>query len=193
MLIHLNNMSYKLYDINNKEVTHHDLQDKSKWCKDGEKIEEAFVRIYGEKLGLIINPEKKTNAFAPDLFNLNTKRRGDLKLQSTPFFKAKSLYGIDPTYAVVFNLKDKLRYEKEYPEIEIYYWINWIPIRFQMGGTEISVSPLDGVWRVDFNIFNEYLNSRSLHEYQQRVNDQKGNARSSFVCDIRNEIFQRAI
>lgn len=96
-------MSYKLFDIDNKELQYHDLQDKSRWCKDGEKIEEAFVRQFGEKLGLIINPEKNLNPYAPDLLNVTNGKLGDLKLQSTPFFKAKSLYQIDPTYAVVFN------------------------------------------------------------------------------------------
>ena len=186
-------MSYKLFDIDNKELHYHDLQDKSRWCKDGEQIEEAFVRQFGEKLGLVINPEKKTNPYAPDLLNIKNGKLGDLKLQSTPFFKANSLYKIDPTYAIVFNLKDKLRYEKNYPEIEIYYWVNWVAVRFQMGNSDISVKPLHGVWQVDFSSFNKYLNESSLHEYQQRVNDQKGNARSSFVCDIRNEIFNQIV
>jgi hypothetical protein len=102
-------MAYQMFDINNKELLYHDLQDKSHWCRDGEQVEEAFVRQFGERLGLIINPEKRTNPYAPDLLNTKNNKIGDLKLQSTPFFKAKSLYNIDPTYAVVFNLKDKLR------------------------------------------------------------------------------------
>lgn len=184
-------VTYKLFDINNLELFNNDLQDKSRWCKDGEKIEEAFVREYGERFGLIINPEKKTNPYAPDLLNINTGKLGDLKFQSTPFFKAMLLYKIDPTYAVVFNLKDKLRYQKEYPQLEIYYWVNWIAVKFQMGNSEIVVSPLNGVWKVDFQIFKEYLEVRALHEYQQRIQDQKGNARSSYVCDIRSEIFTK--
>src|SRR5690554_6339102 len=186
-------MGYKLFDKNNKELQHHDLQDKKHWCKDGEKIEEAFIRLYGEKLGLIINPEKKENPYAPDLYNTQTNKLGDLKLQSTPFFKAQSLYNINPTYAVVFNLKDKIRYEKNYPEIDIYYWINWIALRFQMGSNDISVEPLNGVWQVEFQKFNNYLNNMSLHTYQQRITDTKGNAKSSFVCDIRDKIFKKVI
>jgi hypothetical protein len=62
-----------------------------------------------------------------------------------------------------------------------------------MGNTKISVDPLNGVWEVDFPVFLKYLNDSSLHEYQQRVNDNLGNARSSFVCDIRNEIFTQVI
>lgn len=186
-------MSYKLFDKDNKELLYHDLQDKKHWCKDGEKIEEAFVRLYGKHLNLIINPEKASNPYAPDLLNTNTNRLGDLKLQSTPFFKAESLYKINPTYAVVFNLKDKLRYEKLYPEIDIYYWVNWLAIRFQMGNLDITVEPFNGVWKVDFLTFNDYLNKSSLHTYQQRISDTKGNAKSSFVCDIREQIFKKVI
>src|ERR1035437_6119553 len=186
-------MAYQLFDVNNKELLHHDLQDKSRWCRDGEKIEEAFVRLYGGMLNLQINPEKGTNPYAPDLVNTNTHNIGDLKFQSTPFFKALTLYDINPTYAVVFNLKDRLRYEKNYPTITIYYWINWIAIKFIMGSTKVEVEPLTGGWSVDFSIFNEYLKKCPLHSYQQRVDDTKGNAKSSYVCDIRNSIFKRII
>lgn len=186
-------MSYKLIDINNNEISQIDLQDKSRWCKAGERIEEAFIREFGENLGLIINPEKKTNPYAPDLLNIKNGKLADLKLQSTPFFKAKSLYNIDPTYAVVFNWKDRNRYENNYPEIEIYYWINWIAITFEMGSAKISVSPLTGVWSVDFPIFLPYLNTCPLHSYQQRVDDRQGNAKSSYVCDIRKEIFKKLL
>jgi len=186
-------LAYQLFDIENKELFHHDLQDKSRWCRDGERIEEAFVRIFGDQLNLVINPEKKTNPFAPELLNIKTKNIGDLKFQSTPFFKAKTLYQIDPTYAVVFNLKDKNRYEQYYPNINIYYWINWIAIRFVVGSNIVNVEPLYGVWQVDFADFKEYLRTCPVHSYQQRVDDTKGNAKSSFVCDIRNEIFTRIV
>lgn len=186
-------MGYKLFDKNNNELQHHNLQDKHHWCRDGEKIEEAFIRLFGNSLNLIINPEKKENPFAPDLLNVKTNKLGDLKLQSTPFFKAQSLYNINPTFAVVFNQKDKIRYERKYPHLEIYYWINWIALKFQMGNTVVSVEPINGVWQVDFPIFNQYLDKSSLHSYQQRISDTRGNAKSSFVCDIRNAIFKRVI
>jgi len=186
-------MAYKYFDINNQELFNPDLQNKNKWCKAGEKIEESFIRLYGKELGLIINPQKATNPYAPDLLNIINNKLGDLKFQSTPFFKAKSLYNTDPTYAVVFNLKDQLRYVNNYPDVEIYYWVNWIALKFQMWNTEIIVNPLFGVWTVEFPIFNKYLASRPLHDYQQRVNDNKGNAKSSYVCDIRDEIFNKLI
>ncbi|SHK69075.1 hypothetical protein [Epilithonimonas mollis] len=184
---------YELFDNEGKKIEHHDLQDKSHWCKDGEKIEEAFVRLYGEQLNLAINPAKGYDPFAPDLINTLTGRLGDLKHQATPFFKARKLFGIDPTYAVVFNEKDKLRYEEKYPEITIYYWVNWLAVKYRTEWSEITVRPLQGVWKSEFRDFNKYLSTRLLHYYQQRTDDTKGNAKGSFVCDIRNEAFEKLI
>lgn len=115
-------MEYKQYDKEGKLVSHNDLQNKKYWCKDGEKIEEAFVNRYGTTLDLKINPEKTINPYAPDLL-VSCTNLADLKTQNTPFFKAETLYGIDPSYAVVFNRKDAVRYYRKYPSIKIYFWV----------------------------------------------------------------------
>ena len=164
------------------------MQAKKNWCKDGEKIEHAFVRTHGQNLGLEINPEKTTNPYAPDLL-YNNEQLADLKTQNTPFFKAEKLYGIDPSYAVVFNRKDAVRYYREYPNIIIYFWVEWHSVKFQMGNFERNVKYINGVWRIDFQDLIEVLKSSKEHFYQQRVNDTKGNAKSSFVLDIRNKKF----
>lgn len=182
-------MNYRLFDKNNKELHYRDLQDKAFWCQDGEKVEEAFIRLFGEQLGLAMNPEKKNNPYAPDLVKVSNGTLADLKFQSTPFFKAESLYNMDPTYTVVFNLKDRQRYEQLYPNLEIYYWINWRALKFQSGELQINVKELSGIWKVKFKEFAEYLNSCPLHFYKQRVNDIQGNAKSSYVCNLNNDIF----
>src|SRR5690606_9924466 len=115
-------MNYTQHDKDGNPVKHKDLQEKSIWCKDGEKIEEAFVNKYGEKLNVTINPQKQTNPYAPDLL-FDNKHFADLKTQNTPFFKAKKLYNIDSSYAIVFNRKDAERYYKDYPDIIIYFWV----------------------------------------------------------------------
>ena len=184
---------YELFDNEGKKVEHHDLQDKSHWCKDGEEIEEVFVRLYGAQLNLAINPAKATDPYAPDLINTATGKLADLKMQSTPFFKAQKLYGVDGTYAVVFNEKDKLRYQEKYPDIIIYYWVNWIAVKFKMGSTETTVQPMHGVWSTALQKFLKYLETCPIHYYQQRVNDNKRNAKGSYVCDIRNEVFEKLI
>lgn len=181
----------ELYDIQGKKIKQHDLQDKSYWCRDGEKIEEAFIRLFGKSLNLEINPEKKDNPYVPDLINIQTGQLADLKQQATPFFQAGQLYEIDPTYAVVFNEKDKIRYQKNYPNIIIYYWVNWLAVRFKMGNDEIIAKPLKGIWTTDFPKFEKYLTNCPIHYYRQRINDTQGNARGSYVCDIRNQVFKK--
>lgn len=186
-------MGYKMYDRDGKEVFHHDLQDKSHWCRDGEKLEEAFVRLYGEQLNVAINPQKKEDPYAPDLISTKNGALIDLKYQSTPFFKAGKLYGIDPTYAVVFNHKDRTRYQDAYPGIYILYWVDWKAVKFEMGNTVIEVAPLQGIYATGFSAFAKYLASCHLHEYQQRIGDMDGNARDSYVCDIRNPVFKKLL
>lgn len=185
-------MAYSLYDKDGNIVSHKDLQAKSIWCKDGEKIELAFVSRYGGKLNLKINPEKATNPYAPDLV-FGENHLADLKTQNTPFFKAKNLYGIDPSYAVVFNRKDAVRYYEKYPGISIYFWVEWHSVKFVMGTFENKVQYISGVWRIPFKSLVELLKTAPKHEYQQRKNDQKGNAKSSFVLDIRNPLFTKVI
>lgn len=185
-------MSYSQYDKNDKLVSHIDLQAKKIWCKDGEKIEEAFVNKFGIELNLIINPEKIENPYAPDLIYRGSQL-ADLKTQNTPFFKAKSLYGIDPSYAVVFNRKDAVRYYQKYKGIIIYFWIEWHSVKFVMGNFTNEVEYINGVWKINFNDLLELIKIAPLHEYQQRQNDKLGNAKSSFVLDIRNPSFTKVI
>lgn len=185
-------MSYTQYDKEGNLVSHKDLQAKKVWCKDGEKIEEAFVNRYGSDIQVQINPEKATNPFAPDLL-YKSSYLADLKTQNTPFFKAQQLYGIDPSYAVVFNRKDAARYFKHYPNIIVYFWVEWHSVRFVMGSFSTEVEYINGVWRIDFKDLLELIKVAPEHSYQQRRYDQKGNAKSSFVLDIRNAKFTRVV
>jgi hypothetical protein len=181
-------MAYRLFNKNGDEVNHRDLQAKSIWCKEGEKIEEAFVAKFGQNLDLKINPLKTVNPYAPDLV-FRENELADLKTQNTPFFKAKKLFNIDPSYAVVFNKKDAIRYYRLYPEIIIYFWVEWHSVKFEMGSYFNKVEYINGVWSIKFKSLIEILKKAPIHQYQQRVDDQKGNAKLSFVLDIRNPLF----
>lgn len=186
-------MTYTLIGIDGNEVNQHDLQDKGVWCTKGFTKEEAFVRKFGEGLGLTMNPRKKVDPYVPDLVEIPTGHVADLKTQNTPFFKAGSLYGLDPQYTVVFNGKDRLRYRELYPDIVIYFAVDWQVVRFRMGKTTIDVKPMVGVWRIPFQGLLGLLDETRFHTYQQRVHDIKGNAKGSYVLDIQHERFERVV
>ena len=185
-------MPYQLYDQHNQIIQHHDLQDKGVWCRSGASKEEVFVDLYGKQLDLIINPDKITNPYVPDLKNTQTGQLADLKTQNTPFFQAQSRFDYDPQYTVVFNKKDKDRYRQKYPILAIYFAIDWQAIRFE-GRQRISVSPMVGVWKIPFLELDVLLEQAPFHEYQQRTNDTKGNAKGSYVLDIRNPSFLKCV
>ena len=180
-----------LFDENGNIVSYHNLQDKSRWCRDGETMEQAFVREYGQVLGYIMNPVKVTNPYAPDLLSTGTNTLTDLKSQHSPFFKAGELYGIDPTYAVVFNVKDRERYEQQYPLIDILYFVDWVPVSADIFGRMYHVAPFRGIFKTSFQSLLTLLNRSRIHTYKQRMGDTKGNAKDSYVIDIRDTIFER--
>jgi len=184
-------MGYSLYDINGQEVTPADLQNKGAWCDHGASKEVIFVQRFGTRLGLEINPAKAKDPYAPDLAYLNGRGLADLKTQNTPFFRALKDYGIDPQYAVTFNTVDRRRYLERYPDIDIYYWVDWQAVRFEGRGGTIVVQAMAGVWKIAFRDLNALCDSANVHAYQQRRRDKGGNARDSFVLDLQNKAFRR--
>lgn len=186
-------MAVTLYDIKGNIFYNNDLQDKLAWCRKGEKMEVGFIREYGRKIGYDINPQKATNEFVPDLISTESNVLADLKTQHSPFFQAQSRFGIDPTYAVVFNVKDRDRYEKHYPDIDIIYFVDWVPIKADIHGKIYQIDPLFGIYKTSFKKLVSLLDRSKVHAYQQRVNDNKGNARDSYVFDIRDRIFERLV
>ena len=181
---------YKLFDINGQEVNYHDLQDKGVWCRSDASKEEVFVEKFGKELNLIINPEKKTDPYVPDLINTKKNLLGDLKTQNTPFFQAQSRFGYDPQYIVVFNSKDRERYKQKYCDIEIYFAVDWQVIKFVDRRT-IEVKPMTGIWYIPFGELDKLLEKAPLHAYRQRKFDQLGNAKGSFVLSLLNTAFKR--
>ncbi len=186
-------MSYKLFNIKGEEIKFKDLQNKGFWCKHGETKENVFVNIYGKRLNLIINPDKIDDIYAPDLFNTKTGRIGDLKTQNTPFFEAQKRYNIDPQYAVTFNDKDRIRYNDKYPNVEIYFAVDWQAIRMINNGIEYYVQPMFGVWFIPFESLNKIISNAYRHEYIQRTNDKSGNAKESYILNLNDEKFTRII
>ena len=182
--------TYKLFDINGRDVTPQELQKKGEWCIAGANKEDVFIDLYGNKLGLIINPEKEYNKYAADLYYRENGKLADLKTQNTPFFNSKR-YGLPPQTSVTFNLKDQLRYNERYPDIDIIFWVDWQSVRFENKFSQINVEPMKGVWKINMKKFNEILAKAPLHSYVQRRNDTKGNAKSSYVVDLTHPFFER--
>jgi len=151
------------------------------------------VNTFGSELKISINPEKIENPYAPDIIRNTDGNLGDLKTQNTPFFKAKTLFQIHPSYAVVFNIKDYNRYKEKYPNIVIYFWVNWMVRKFKMNNNEITVDKISGVWMINFIDVGKLVKTAPKHFYQQRRFDNKGNAKGSYVFDIRNELFKKVI
>jgi len=165
------------------ESVPHNTEDKNWWLLHGVGLENRFIRICNEKLNLdaLINPEKKNNPYAPDL--IVNKRIADLKTQNTPFFTS-TRYKIEPRFAVTFNRKDYERYKTLYPDIDIYFWVDWIQTEWR----GIKVDYLGGIFTLPFKSVQEIIENENApeHHYMHRVNDNAGNAKSSFILDIRS-------
>ena len=159
-----------------------DKEDKDLWCSYGEKVESLFVKEVAPKieLNVEINPEKKTNKYAHDLI-MDGNKRADLKLQSRPFFMSAK-YGCDPNKTVSFNKKDYDRYKKLYPDIHIIFWVNWK----KESAYGVSVEKKNGVWIFIMKDIDDQIKTAPLHEYKNRVNDNKGNAKDSYLLHLKD-------
>jgi hypothetical protein len=165
----------------NSEVQHN-TEDKGWWLKHGLELEYQFVELCKNQLNIKaeINPAKSDSPTAPDL--LVDGKIADLKVQNTPFFSATK-YSMDPRYTVTFNRKDFERYSSLYPEIVVYFWVNWT----QLAWRDFRVQKLNAICKADFSQIADQVNSGKAkeHEYIHRQGDMKGNAKSSFLLDIR--------
>lgn len=193
-------MGIYLYDIENRLIEHGDVEDRLAWYIHGEAKEQTFIRLFGEQLNIITNPEKYTNPAAIDLYQPETRQLIDLKTANTPFFTSERNYGIPPRFAVTLNQIDVERYQNLYPDMTLYFWVDWIAIRYvstsaRYGNTEIIIDPLHGVWSISLQqVLTIIQNERPpLHPYGNRRNDQRGNARYSYVLDLRHPSFEQLL
>ena len=170
-----------------KDEKLHDTEDKNWWVIHGADREQTFVKEICPKIGLqaTINPQKAVDPYSFDLVVGGNK--ADLKCQETPFFVAGPKYGISAKYAVTFNKKDLLRYQELYPDIEIYYWVNWQTTEKKIYNKVFRVEPLTGVWKAPLSRIEHCIEEKEapLHRYQRRVGDKHGNARDSYILDLR--------
>ncbi len=160
---------------------------KEAWCRAAESSEREFVtgRLFDLGIAGWINLEKKNNKYAHDL-NLNV--RCDLKEITTPFFMAAELFGLEAQYAVSVNCKDMTRYRSIYPGIIVIFDVCWQDnLKMERGSMTYTVNAmrqthvgfLDDIRRAVQKAGNK------KHEYKNRRGDTDGNAKDSWVFDVR--------
>lgn len=150
-----------------------DTEKKQEWCEIGAEFERDFVA--GNKINgwaVAINPDKQSNPYGHDWTMVVP---ADLKTVSTAWRKSQELFGIPPDYAVSVNVKDFRRYSKKCPNVLIV-----IDARFSV---ESSGKYLLTLPRAQWLIENGFA---KRHEYMGRVYDTKGNAKESYVFDLRH-------
>jgi hypothetical protein len=91
---------------------------------------------------------------------------------------------MNPRFTVTFNRKDYERYRELYPDLVVYFWINWQTLSWR----DIHVKPLSAVFRSPFDCIASQVTSGIAveHHYRRREDDRAGNARSSFLLDARS-------
>lgn len=164
-------------------------QDKRYWCEAyGITTEKHFVDTALEGLDVTgyINPAKEINKYTHDLY---LQVQSDLKTVRTPFFKAMIHHNIDPQYAVTFNKKDALRYSDQYPNILVVFDVKWesdscVKV---IGGQEYRVEPMHLIAAGFLSDIARAIEAdgNQVIEYMFREDDKRGNAKESYVFDVR--------
>ncbi|MCY9076962.1 cold shock domain-containing protein [Bacillus subtilis] len=178
--------------IVNRSSSKFNPEDKTKWLDEGEMLENIFIQKIApqfSKHSLIIHPMKEKFKWYIDLYDTENQGIADLKCQRTPFFTVGKINSnLDPRFCVTFNKNDYEKYEKQYKEymhdnkFTIYWWVNWEKLHYK----NIEVSPLSGVWAVQFKTIAELIKNNKvfLHKYINRKGD-RINAQDSYIFDLR--------
>jgi len=196
-------MDKRFFKADGTELLLHDTEDKNWWLQWGEGKEKAF-KTFCEKQsilpGLDFNPERAggKNKGAPEFVYKDCYL--DVKVQNQPFFESAKLYKIPPRYAVTLNWSDVRDVREKYQECVIIYWVNWVPVKYIKTAprktmpprevANITIDSLHGIWMIDppklFKLEEKAIKDGTLHWYLRRFGDKKGNAKSSYVIDIRD-------
>ena len=145
-------------------------EDKLAWCKQGENLEKDFiVNCFDSGISVIKNPTKNLDKYTHDLYAIF---QSDLKSIKTPFNTA-GRYGIDAKYAITINKKDVVRYKSLYPNIMLLLDIDYPSYK---GVRLASINRIS--WLIEHD-------RAKTHTYKDRVDDTNGNAKDSYVFDLR--------
>lgn len=164
-------------------------EDKLSYCKEASDVQEpAFVEFINGLNGLVtlrINPDKEFDPYTHDL--IVNGAPGDLKTQDTPFFKSETLYDIDPQWAITYNHKDYLRYKKKYTSVGKNVVLFFDVTRKDEVKYDVKTFPMRAIFYTKASDIEKMIENKEvpLHEYLNRKNDDQGNAKSSYVIDVR--------
>jgi hypothetical protein len=112
-------------------------------------------------------------------------RLAELKTQNTPFFRA-TRFGLDPQYTVTFNVEVKDTYQAVYPDMDVYFWVDWVVTAYRDRYGTVTVAPMEGVWGITCADLMQMCVPSRRHWYAQRLQDWKGNNRASYLIDLRD-------
>ena len=196
-------MDKRFFKADGTELQLHNTEDKDWWLRWGEDKEKAFRQFCNEKgvlPGLAFNPEREggKNKGAPEFVWHNQYL--DVKVQNQPFFESVKRFKIPPRYAITLNWRDVRDVREKYPGCLIVYWVNWVSVKYlktmprktksPREVENISIEPLHGIWEINptklFQIEEKAIKAGNLHWYARRYGDTRGNAKSSYVIDIRD-------
>lgn len=160
-----------------------DTENRSNWYKYAEEWEIEFVRIYGDRFGIIINPSKNVSKYAPDLFTLNNSISADLKMLKEPFYKSNEIYSIPPQHCWTFNPSDLFEYTTKYcDDFGIFIW----KIFSESSKYNSNVIAEESVYYITlFELKKIIRKSGKIHHYIRRMNDTNGNSYGSHGIDLR--------
>ena len=161
-----------------------DTENRNIYYKNSELWELEFIKKYGQRYGIIINPSKQISKFSPDLFILKQSVSADLKLLKAPFYKSKEIYNIPTEYCWTFNPSDLFEYAIKYSDnFGIFIWKTFDKSS-QYG---IEVIEEEAVYYVSlFDLKRLIKKDGKIHHYIRRMNDTNGNSYGSYGIDLRN-------
>ena len=145
-------------------------QDKKAYVEWGGAQEHPFTQKNAVKgWRFAMNPEKAHNPYAHDLFACVPI---DLKTMDRQWDHSQRMFGIPSEWAVSINTKDFVKYARECENIIIVLDVRW----------------LNAVYTITLDRARYLIGRRRAkrHFYKDRVDDEDGNAKDSFVFDLRD-------
>ena len=147
-------------------------EDKASWCQQGLNWEHDFVANKNFRdISIEMNNDKESNPYTYDMKGLFPC---DLKTIHTPWKYAPRMFGIPSDFAISINHKDLSRYRELYPNIILIL--------------DVQYPNYKNTHWANLHLLRQLIlnNKAFLHEYKNRINDTNGNAKNSYVFDIRD-------